>query len=365
MRFLRLAVIVLCVVLYGYSAVLPEKGQVHSVSVGLDKPLSIVWPCEVSVVGEMGEKGLRIGANIGRGWRGEAGGEASYKFYIPAEGKYHVWAFCLWFDECANAIFAKIDQMDKAIVGNDPVYKQWHWARGFDVELTRGTHTLVLSNHSDHIAVQKILFTNSAGVTPEGCSVVFSDIFYDGFDGCDRGNFTDWQIVGGQWSVSNPATQVCYIENALVGKSIDEAMIIYSKDDWSGYAVNLVTKMEGTEDSNGSAGVCFGVKDSGEYHQLSWRTAEGSATARMEISRQKGGSREILKTFDVPWESSRWHQVGVRLSERKIVAAVDDARPVEAAVNYTIRGGIGLRLEGKVQAYFDDIHVREATRQMQ
>ena len=97
---------------------------------------------------------MRIGPNIGRGWCNEAAGSAEYKFYLPADGLYTIWTYALWHDECSNAVFAQIDDQKKAILGNDPVYNQWHWVRGFSIDLKKGSHTLHLSNHSDNIAVQ-------------------------------------------------------------------------------------------------------------------------------------------------------------------------------------------------------------------
>jgi len=359
-KILKVSAVLLCAAIYCYSAVNTNRSRVQNVSVALDKPMSIVWPCEIAIVGEMGEKGLRIASNIGRGWRGEAGGEATYRFYIPQQGKYHIWAYCLWFDECANAIFAQIDDMDKAILGNDPLYNQWHWVRGFDIDLDKGTHSLLLSNHSDHIAVQTIFFTNSANVTPQGSTLVFADIFYDGFDGCDRGNFPDWDIVSGQWSVMNPSTQVCYIENALVGSSDTEAFIIYQNNDWSNYSLDLAVKLQPTETAGGSTAVCFGVKDSTEYHQLNWKLNESLDAAIMKIAHVRAGRMKLLNQFEIPWNVDKWHQIGVSLNEGRIIVTVDVCKAIETPVNYPITGGIGLQLKGKITACFDDIHVRTA-----
>lgn len=359
-KLVIILVILICVVFYGYSAIHTNSRKVHNVSIDMGTPLSIVWPFEVSIVGDMGEKGLRIGPKIGRGWRDEAGGEASYKFYIPEEDRYHIWTYCLWFDKCTNAIFAQIDGFDKAILGNDPVYNQWHWVRGFDVDLEKGTHTLVLSNHSDHISLQKVLFTNSDSITPADCSLVFSDIFYDGFDGCDQGNFASWKVVSGQWLVRNPTEQMYLIENALVGKSEDNAFIIYKSDVWSGYSLNIAIRTIVAQSTDGTVGICFGLKDTGQYHQLKWRHAENADTVKMEINRKTAEQTEVLADFEVPWDTGTWHHVEISLNADNIVVRVDNAEPVETPINYEIVGGIGLLLEGKITAYFDDIHVREA-----
>jgi len=358
-KLLKPLLVLLCAGLYGYSAVVPESSAVINIGIDVVRPLSIVWPFELAVVGDLGEKGLRIAPNIGRGWRGEAGGQAGYKFYAPDAGTYYIWAYCLWFDECANAVFVQIDDLDKAIFGNDPVYEQWHWVRGFTVHLEKGTHTLVLSNHSDHIAIQKVLFSNSGSISPENCGPVFSDIFYDGFDGCDRGNFADWLIVSGKWQVQDPAQQACFIENALVGTSQDTSFVIYRADDWHSYSLNVAVRCGPWLDTNASVGVCFGVRSETEYYQLQARPIKNTGNVKMQLLRRNAQAQETLTVFEVPWDPQRWHQVSICLDAANITLKVDDAQPVKTSVDYEISGGIGLRLQGEVTAYFDDIHVRE------
>ncbi|MCK4887808.1 MAG: hypothetical protein KAS96_10505, partial [Planctomycetes bacterium] len=216
MKFRKIAWLVFgvfCAAIYCFSAMSIDSGDEFSVAVELARPISIVWPMEVAIAGDAGEKALRIGPKVGRGWKGEAGGQAEYKFYIPKDGKYYVWFYSLWFDECSNTAFVRIDNNEKIILGNDPVYNQWHWGRGFDMHLEQGTHRMMVSNHSDHIAMQKILFINSDSAKPGDSSVVFSDIFYEGFDGCDQGNFSQWDEFTGQWMVTNPVDQTNFSEN--------------------------------------------------------------------------------------------------------------------------------------------------------
>jgi len=357
-KFITTLFVLTCVITYVYSAVDIYTGQTFSVNIDLNRPLAIVWPFEVSIVGDMGEKGLRIGPKIGRGWRGEAGGEATYRFYVPEDGKYHIWAYCLWFDKCTNAVFAKIDNLDKAIIGNDNIYKQWHWVRGFAVRLKRGAHDLELSNHSDHISLQKVLFINSATALPDDCSLIFSDIFYDGFDGCHIGNFASWQPVSGEWFVQTPTETACFFENALTGKSQDESFIMYRDDDWSDYSLNVAVKSFPSEDVEAAVGVCFGVEDPNQYHCLKWRPIEGTDRCEMELSEKAQQKTRILTTSEVPWQTDKWNMVEISLNGRNITAKVNDEKLIETPVSYSIRGGIGLLLEGQITAYFDDIHVR-------
>ncbi len=362
-RVFKILLVLACVGIYGYSAVGTNRGQVHSVSIDVGRPLAIVWPFETAIVGDEGEKGLRIGANIGMGWRGEAGGEASYRFYIPEAGKYHIWAYCLWFDECANAVFAQIDNLEKAIIGNDPMYNQWHWVRGFDVRLEKGTHTIVLSNHSDHISLQKVFLTNSSFATPEDCGPIFADIFYDGFDGCDEGNFGNWRAVQGKWGVRNPDEPLRFEQNILTRRTKDDSFIVYRGDGWSDYSFNIAVRSEvsGSGATNGAIGLCFGLEDESRYHQVTFKCAGQADVAVMELARRTPQEIKILASSQISWKHGKWHQVEIFLNQGEIAVKVDDSEHLRIAVEYEVIGGIGLRLEGGIDAYFDDIHIREVS----
>jgi hypothetical protein len=223
--------------------------------------------------------------------------------------------------------------------------------------LRKGTHTLVLSNHSDHIAIQKILFTNSVTITPEDFSLVFSDIFYDGFDGCDQGNFENWDVLCGQWLVLNPDEQICFEENVLIGRSEESSFIIYKNDDWTNYSFNVEIKPVVFEDIGGSIGICLGVKDVNQYYQLKFCRTKKPDTAKAQVIEQVADKAQALADFEVPFEPEQWHQVQISLGSGNITIKVDDAKLIETSVSDEIKGGIGFRLQGNVEAYFDDVHV--------
>jgi hypothetical protein len=349
--------IIACIVLYSFFAVKKETGPEFAISIDLAKPLAIEWPCEVSIVGDSGEKGLRIAPKVGRGWRGEAGGKADYRFFIPEDGKYHIWAYCLWFDECANAVFAQIDDQDRAIVGNDPVYNKWHWVIGFDVALTKGTHSLVLSNHSDHIAIQKIVFSNSAA-DPQQTGLVFSDIFYDGFDGCDQGNFTSWQQIEGLWLVENPGLAMCLIENSLIGQSKGKAFITYKNSDWQDYCLDVSVKVQPFDSEDAAVGICFGLTEPNSFYQLKIKPAASSKTAKIAVIDNEATT---LSEFELPFEINKWQQIQIALKEGFIEVICGQNQPVKMQTSKKITGGIGLLLEDRMTAYFDNIHVRKIT----
>ncbi len=131
-------------IVYFVSGISLSGDTVEEIWLDMARPVTIEYPFELVEIGENGEPGLCIGPNIGRGWLAEAGGAATYNFYAPRDGEYVIWAYCLWQDECTNAIYVQIDEADKAIIGNDPVFKRWHWVRAFTISLSRGFHVLRL-----------------------------------------------------------------------------------------------------------------------------------------------------------------------------------------------------------------------------
>jgi hypothetical protein len=341
---------------YSFFAVKKQAGPEFAVSIDLSKPLAIQWPCEILIVGDGGEKGLRIAPKVGRGWCNEAGGQAVYKFYVPQEGKYHIWAYALWFDVCTNAIFAQIDDLDKVIIGNDPIYKKWHWVRGFDVNLKKGTHSLVLSNHSDHIALQKIVFLNSAA-EPQQTGLVFSDIFYDDFDGCDQGNFADWTIINGKWHVRNTDSATSLLENSLIGDCQDKAFIIYEQDSWPNYCLDISFKLLPLQSEDHSVGICFGVSDPNNFWQLQLTPNQYDKTAKISVIKKKLSIPIVVYEWEHPFEINKWQKIHIALEDELIEVKLAENDAVRIEANQKIAGGIGFLLQGQVTAYFDDVHV--------
>jgi len=345
------------IIIYGTSAITIAPQQASSVSIDLGKPQTVVWPFEVSVVGDMGEKGLRIGPKIGRGWLGEAGGEASYKFYVPNDGTYYLWGYCYWYDVCANAVFVQIDAQERTILGNDPLLNVWHWVRGFSVPLSKGTHTLTLSNHSDHISLQKIQFINSSLATPSDSAFIFSELFYDDFEGCDLGNFAHWKTVTGKWNVKHPSQQNSQDTNVLTSQSQDGALIIYEGQDWSDYAVNVAVNSHPLSASGQAIDICFGVQEPDQYYLLRILPVEEGA-AKLEILRRHRGALASIIAANGPWQIDKWHKIEVAHDNSSLIASIDGREVINTETEQEISGGIGFGLQAGAYASFDNIHVR-------
>jgi hypothetical protein len=257
-----------------YAVVNVRVGSEHcEITVNMNRPLWIELPCQILPVGTDGTRGLWIAPKSGRGWKGEAGGLARYRFWAPRSGKYTVWGYCYWNDACTNAVFVKVDQMARAILGNDPIFAEWHWIRGFDLYLEQGPHLLELSNHSDGIAVLRVLLTTDDLKTPEGAGSVSADLFYDDFNGCDNGNFARWRTIRGQWSVLHCGDKTKPEENFLQGRADTDALLVFDSQSWSGYRFNVLIGPVQGEQPQSAAGVCFGLQSPDNYYRLQWARA--------------------------------------------------------------------------------------------
>ncbi len=354
-RYLMLGIGVLSV---AYAGVSVDPESVEEIWIEVDRPHAVVEPFKITEIGANGERGLWIAPRVGRGWKGEAGGSAEYVFYAPRDGQYTMWAYCLWHDECTNAIYARIDEMKTAIVGNDPLFNEWHWVKGFSVDLAAGRHVLHLSNHSDNLAVLKVFLTNSSSLHPDNSSTVFSDLFYDGFDGCDDGNFVEWRADGGQWRVFHPEHIADGSMKVLAGSADDGGLFVLRREPWQEYLLSASVRDLCEQDAGNAVGVCFGVTDQGDYHAVRWRGSDRPNVMAAELIRKTGDDIEVLARFLLPWPAGAWQTVEVAVDEGHVDIGVGGERKRRIAFAGAADGGIALVLFGQAAAEFDNIRVR-------
>jgi len=352
------------VIAFLVSSVRQRTSEICNISIDLGSTVSIqsiVWPFEQTYINEEGGMGLRIAPKVGRGWLGEAGGEATYSFYVPSDATYYTWAYVNWYDDCTNAVFMQIDGFDKAIIGNDPIYQKWHWVKGYSLKLSRGTHLLHLSNHSDNIALQKIFLTNVETKKPSDVEVVFSDIFYDGFDGCDQGNFSQWGNISGEWYVSSHPTDTSYKGNILIGKSQDESEIIFGSSEWSNYVLDISLNIINQLNLTDSLKIVFFAQDEINYYALRY-IKESSSRMKIELLQQKEGTDNLLYEVVYPWNFTQWHIMSIGNRDAKLMVKIDNYDRFVLPISEQLRGQVGIILQGKIEVYFDNVHVRSSSK---
>lgn len=346
---------VLSVAAMAVSAVRFESAGVHAVRVDVTRPLRIERPMEIKRVGQSAEHALYIAPLSGRGWKNEAGGLAEFAFEVPAEGEYFVWAYCLWRDACTNAVFVRIDEGEKTILGNDPIFGRWHWVRGSPARLAAGAHRIRLSNHSDDIAIRYVVLIDSAAAKPDENALTFAELFHEDFDGCDAGNFGDWEQLSGQWAIyelpGKPGGR-----KLVIGKTAEGgAMMTVGETDWSGYQLDASVMISADEPAT-TGGVCFSVKGRDRYHLLRLGV-NAQAQRALILEDHRGGEVRQLGVLPVAWEKGRWHQVEIRLLPGRVAVRFDGLRVSEIETPEPCVGAIGLWLKNG-EARFDDVHVR-------
>jgi len=336
----------------------PSPRETCSIWIDAARPISIEPPMEIVEIGERGELGLHLPTEAPPGWKGEAGGEATYQFYAPQDGSYTIWAWCLWHDECTNAVYARIDELPKAILGNDPVYSKWHWVKGFDVPLKKGFHQLRLLNHSANIAIQKVFLTNdSRRVPPDTDPSLASVLFSDDFNGCDQGNFPMWRTVSGEWHVRRPADRKNTADNVLTGTSDTEALIVFDSDSWRRIRLTVSVFCDSPTDGDTSIGLRFAVADDSHYQEIRLSPLPDSQMAVAEHIRCKAGGAQVLAWGRIPWRQASWHELRLDLSGPGPSLLLDGGASFSGADGGAIGGGIGFSLHGSLTASFDNVRV--------
>lgn len=333
--------------------------ETHSIWIDAARPVSIEPPMEVVEIGPNGELGLRLPTEAGRGWKGEGGGQASYQFYAPHDGSYAIWAWCLWHDECTNAIYVQIDDAAKAILGNDPAYGKWHWVKGFDVPLKQGFHRLKLSNHSANVAILKVFLSNdSLQAPPDADPALASVLFSDDFNGCDKGNLPMWRKISGKWDTRHPADRKNAADNVLTGISDGDALIAFDNSSWLGIRLMVSAFCDTPADGEASIGIRFAVAGQGDYQEIVLAPLPGDQKAAVKHIRCKDGQVQLLAEGHIPWRHASWHELHLDLSGPHPSLLLDGGASFTGGDGGPIRGGIGLVLHGRLTASFDNVLVQ-------
>lgn len=355
-------VAIIVVVLTGISIVVSLRttpSEACTIWIDAARPVSIEPPFEIVEIGENGELGLWLPAQEGHGWKGEAGGEAIYQFYAPVSGAYTVWAYCLWHDACTNAIYAQFDDLDKAVLGNDPEYEKWHWVKGFEVPLEKGLHQLRLANHSSNIAVQRVFLTNDALMTPPNVDTMAGTIlFRDDFNGCDRGNFPLWRHVAGKWEVDEPENLKSDADNVLVGTSDEKAVITYDNYTWNGIRMKVSVFSDSPSEPDAAIGIRFGIVDDKNYQEIRLTLLPDGEEAIASHVQYKFGQAKTLAQGKVPWQQGNWHELYLDATQSKPTLLLNGGALFTGGHGEEVRGGIGFALYGDIQASFDNVLIQ-------
>ncbi len=137
----------------------------------------------------------------------ELAGRIALTVDCPSAAARHAWARVRWNDSCGNSLSLSFDGKPALKVGQDAIYRVWHWVRVGELPVTKGPHELVLAEREDGVAVDQILLSADAGFAPSGSygrEVRQSDIrrFADDFARSPGHGLGGWRVVFGDWNIN-------------------------------------------------------------------------------------------------------------------------------------------------------------------
>lgn len=106
-------------------------------------------------------------------------GKAVYTLEVGESGRYVLWCRVYWEDECGNSLNVQLEDGPVFAIGQDAVYKRWHWVRSPPrlplLRLEPGTYRLTLGNREDGVAVDQVALSNERRFVPMGIQPVPAD----------------------------------------------------------------------------------------------------------------------------------------------------------------------------------------------
>jgi len=130
------------------------------------------------VAGASGGKYLEIPEGVGK--PPAVNGDAILSVDIPDDGTYFLWCWVWWPDGCGNSFGVSLDDAPAFTFGEDATYKSWHWVKSppklKQLDLTKGTHSLRISNREDGAVVDQILFVKEKRYVPVDIEAVTAPV---------------------------------------------------------------------------------------------------------------------------------------------------------------------------------------------
>lgn len=93
-------------------------------------------------------------------------GYAAYRLRVPADGRYRLWARCLWPDGARNSLWLRVGSWPLVALGDDGTYMRWHWVKGPIGDLKAGEHVIVFRCREEAGKLDQFVLVNDAAYLP-------------------------------------------------------------------------------------------------------------------------------------------------------------------------------------------------------
>jgi len=332
--------------------------QEHQVWIEACRPVSIRQPLEVAGIGENGEKGLYCAPGGGVA-TDQDGGDATYRFYVPAAKRYRLWGYCRWLDDRSiDGFTVTIGDAQASVraASDTMVDTPWQWVLLAEAQLSAGVATMTLTANGAGFAVRRMFLCDNLTRHPVESLTEPVDIFFDDFDGCEEGKFDSWNRVSGRWIVRRREDQKSPAAKLLTGKSSTEALLNVGFANWRAYSLRLDCRVVGSA-SGATAAVRFYVDQDGNGMMLRWTPSNANGQVQMELFRENVTGIQVLDHFTVTWNTSRWSELSIEARDGMLCISIDSNPVHTIAIDGSNGGGIGLWLSGEIEMGFDDVQV--------
>ena len=285
-------------------------------------------------------------------------GAARFSLNANHAGEYHVWSRVHWLDSCGNSLALGLDDMPRRTIGQDSIYKRWHWVRAGRYKLSAGRHTLWIGEREDGIRLDQLLFTRDARFAPSGRLLSAGPAtdhrcFADDFTrSADRG-LMFWKPLSGTWEIAftlDP-NRIPH-QYALVGRADsgnDAAVALLKERPWR--TCRLAFSVLPT--APGSFGAVLDRTPDGRP-PLAVNLEAGGDSARLAVS---SPSLEASADLGDIVELDQWHRVIVERNAGTLRVLIDDKEVLKRACPAPGARTIGLTATSKT--VFDDIVIHE------
>lgn len=318
------------------------------------RPISIRQPLEVVAIGDNGEKGLYC-APGGHVATDDDGGDATYRFYVPAAGRYRMWGYCRWLDATGDGFDVDIGGVSSSIHKTASA-SQWQWLPLAEAQLSAGARQFTVKSKGGGFAVRRLFLCNDFDGHPLQCATEPVDFFFDDFDGCEEGEFDSWNSVSGQWTVHRRQDRKSPAAKLLIGKSTSEALISVGDPGWRDYSLILDCRTIHTS-PGAMAAVRFCCDQEGNGIVLRWKPTDTSGKTQMELLREEVAGVKRLDRFTAAWDTSRWGELSVTTLGGVMTICIDSMPVRTIQFDGSSTGTIGLWFYGDIEMMFDNVQV--------
>jgi len=272
-------------------------------------------------------------------------GRAEYDFEVPEDGKYLLWGRVLWESGCSAAFMVDIDDLvsknksgyrqtgSQKTFGKSSTLDTWHWYSRHVFNLTKGKHTLVLSNQDDGSHVDHFLITNDFNYVPierEKEKIHFGGNYY-----CHFGSH-QFEELEGAWSVK---------KDKLYSNS-KTAKAIVGKEWWKNYQITCMLKPA----NKGIAGF-IAYYDDNNYYSLE------ISKNKIELCLNSNGKRRVLTSKRKKLDLEKQYRISMNIVNGVIQVFIDGKMVIHKKNDTISSGKAGIMISKAENSYFDDIEI--------